>query len=458
MKKAYIIMALSAFPVLFVTFQNFTPVVPKAEKFKIIWHVGSAIEDMADASAGRIKLLNSIKGHVDGYYFLVLNNGSLLTYWPSRPQECLINYKSLKWKNQDSDDGVIKLRIDGKLYGEEHKEKCAAELEKYQADLYRLSDKKLSYKEFQISLHENALKRVMKNLDIQGEQAAGKKVMAEMLLRGGDTGDFFYNPKADKIKLKLNKDGQLSLPKSYEFLKENGIIADRLMTYQEPRPQSENASLLQIPLEPNGPTDYEPGHGGCSFCLPWNIRVIDLVADAFKKENLNVPRMAVNIRTWNDDFEKIVLKHLRTNPSKFDGINVEGSAKKLDKVSYDRSIEGAAWMLKNTNKPVSFLIPGYLAEDELDSQDVRDEKYLEHFLEYVTSVNEDLSSALKLPKGQNAICNEKLSLIVGSYGAPLHLEPLPVFRHDGAGNKTHRAGTVTSKILALSKFRDRVCQ
>lgn len=455
MKTVLKITIVGILPVLFFTFQNFTRIPAAPEKFKIIWHIGSALEPLADATADRMQIIENLKGHVDGYYFLVLNNGSLLTYWKGRPIECLINYKSLKWKNEASEVPVL-ITLNGQEYGLETQERCAAELKSFQIKLWEQSGKTVPFKQFQLAIHEDALKRVLTKLDIKGEQLAGKKVMAEMLIRGGETGDFFYNPTADRISL-IKKDGVVMLPKSYDFLSQNGIMPDRLMTYQEPRPQSGNGSLLRVPLVKGGPTEYEPGKISCSWCLPWNLRMIDMVAAAFDLEQLKVPRLAVNIRTWKPEYENVVREHLKSNPSKFDGINVEGSSHKLDKPSYDKSIEGVAWMLKNTNKPVSFLIPGSLFQDETDTQEIRDEKFIQNFLDYLKTMNADLNRKLDLPPGLNALCNSRLSLIVGSYGSPLHMEVLPLIRHDSFGNRTHKAGTVGSEILALKNYRDKLC-
>lgn len=456
MKKILKLSIFAIFPVLFLTFQNFTTVPTTPEKFKIIWHIGSAIEPLADASDDRLNLINNLKTHVDGYYFLVLNKGSLLTYWKGRPFECMINYKSLKWKSEDG-DGPVSVTLNGREYGQATKERCAAQLEAYQAKLWVQSGKKLTFKQFQIALHENALKRVLTNLNIKGEQAAGKRIMSEMIVRGGDNGNFVYNRATDKISL-VKKDGVVDLPKSYGFLKANGIIPDRLMTYQEPRPQSENDSLLRVPLVKGGPTEYVPGEIRCDWCLPHNLRVIDMLANALEAEMLKVPRMAINIRTWDENSVASIKQQLLKHPSKFDGINIEGSSHKFAKASYDRSVEGAAWMLRNTSKPISFLIPGALFEDETDTQEMRDEKYIQHFLEYVTALNADLNKKLNLPLGKNALCNSRLSLIVGSYGSPLHMESFPLFRHDDQGNRIRRAGTVGSEILVLKNYRDKLCK
>lgn len=437
-------------------FQNFTqvPTAGSPEKFKIIWHVGSAIESIADTPPNQKHILDAIRSRVDGYYFLVLNNGSLLTYWKDRPIQCLINFKNLRWKNEDG-AGNAQIYLNGESFDKDTQAECSAALLKYQENLWNLSGKKLPFKKFQVALHEDALKRVLANLDIKAEQAAGKKVMAEMILRTGNTGDFNYDPNTDKVQLVV-RDGQLSLPKSYDFLRSNGIIANRLMTYQEPRPQSDVGALLRVPLVKGGPTVY-PAPGGCSFCLPKNLRVLDLVANALQRENLETPRLAINIRTWDSTYEEAVKKQLASRPSKFDGINVEGNAKKLDKKSYESSIKGVKWMIQNTNLPISFLIPGVLFDGETDREEVRDEKYLENFLTYVNELNADLNNALALPPGKNALCNSRLSLIVGSYGAPVHMQTLPLVRRDRNGVKTNRAGTVSTEIIALSNLRTRLC-
>jgi hypothetical protein len=439
------------------------------EKFKIIWHVGPNSESLADAREDDPRIAR-LRSKVDGYYFLVLAATSTLTYWPERPLHCRMNFRNLeRWNQEEKDDPEHFVRLNGVDYGVGHKEGCTQALADYRqkkwealygADAAR-GKKVPTIGAFVISEHEEALKRVLKNLKIKEEQAAGKTVMSEMILISTDTGPagaFSYDAARDEISM-------VRLPKSYGFLAENGIHLDRAMTYQEPHTQGlpDHNSLLRVPMNPGEDTSYFNGQLGtpCRFCLPDNLRMIGMLEDAFSNAQERSPRMAINIRAWNEKKHgEEILKRMGTRDfAKFDGINIEGSDKKMEKASYATTVKGAAWILQNTKYPISMLIPGSLDRDNNQTNLLvnRDKYAIENLINYVKTFDQQLSAEMKLPTGKHAICDSRMSIIVGGYGAPLHMEPLPLYRRDQNGKLLHPAGTVGMQILVLERFREKLC-
>lgn len=433
-----------------------------SEKFKIIWHIGPNSESIVQASETD-RRLERLRSKVDGYYFLILNTNSLLTYWPERTLPCRMNYNNLNlFDERDSAGTPHSVRLEGVDYYSTYQEECKRDFSEYKARKY-LEAKSLagnpkkfpSLELFSAQQNEAALRKVLANLKIKDEQSAGKIIMSEMIIvdaSGKVGGDFIYDPITDKITL-------MNLPKGYSFLQANGIHLDRAMTYQEPKIQFANGSLLRVPLKPGEDLSWFDGTRLCSFCLPQNLRMIGMLTDAFERADQRTPMMAINIRAWYPEHRNIKPLSNTNSFRQFGGINIEGSEKKMDKASYASSIEGARFILQQTDHPVSLLIPGSLDNDpaQTNKEANRDKYALENLISYVQDFNTELSTAMKLPVGQNAICNPRVSLIVGGYGAPLHMEPLPLFRRDSAGNLTNPAGTTGMQILVLSRFRERLC-
>ena len=65
-----------------------------ANSFRILWHVATQIEDLADAASDPKAMADVREAQklVDGYYFNALMAGSLI-YWPGRPKTCQVNFK-----------------------------------------------------------------------------------------------------------------------------------------------------------------------------------------------------------------------------------------------------------------------------------------------------------------------------------------------------------------------------
>ena len=84
-------------------------------------------------------------------------------------------------------------------------------------------------------------------------------------------------------------------------------------------------------------------------------------------------------------------------------------------------------------------------ENEIDTQIAR-------LRQLILEINTGLNARMKLPEGQNAVCSNRLIFIVGSYGQPVHVKPLPMRRADG-----RLAGTVTGQIKLLADLRKELC-
>ena len=122
------------------------------------------------------------------------------------------------------------------------------------------------------------------------------------------------------------------------------------------------------------------------------------------------------------------------------------SRKKLDHL-----ILGVSWLLAKTDRDISFLMPGYWERDQVGNEEEIDTQ-IPRLRQLFIVLNDGLNAKMKLPTGQNAICNNRLAFIVGSYGKPVSVKSLPMRRADG-----RLAGTVTGQIQLLSDIRKEIC-
>ncbi len=146
------------------------------------------------------------------------------------------------------------------------------------------------------------------------------------------------------------------------------------------------------------------------------------------------------------------VRELLANPV-FSGFNFEGGTAsfRMAKNVIDNYVEGIAWILTNTQSNVSLVMPGYWSREMVGS-DAEIDTLLPRVKLLLTSMNDKLGNAMNLPKGQNAICTSRLAFVVGSYGQPVHVKPLPMRRSSGK-----LAGTVTGQIKYISEIRKELC-
>ena len=403
--------------------------VPDQKHFRIFWHVATQIEDIADADTNPDAMaeIRSVQKLVDGYYMNLLITGPLV-YWPDRPTECRANFKRI----QEGDS----IEIQGENFdfpggGSAGRNSC----EDRQAEFERnkgFSDT--------VALQYDAMGRVLKNLNLKKEQASGKEVIGVLIL---DTEDMDYNSATDRIVLK-------ELPKTMCFFNSEHFAANSWMTYQEPNIQLKRGNFVWVPRlgadgKPRRSDDAKQDRA------PDNPRVYDLVENAFRKQGVDMGKIYANMRRWNRRNTPELARQLAALPE-IRGFNFEGGAaitaikqRKLKTYS-----AGIAWVLQNTDKNVSILMPGYWDRSDIGS-DAEIDTLPERTADYVRTLNTLVSRNMGLPRGQNALCTGRLILIPGSYGQPIHVKTLPSMSNG------KYAGTVTGEIRMLADLRREMC-
>jgi hypothetical protein len=405
------------------------PTVRDPGKFRIFWHIATQVEDLADADKDPAKLkdIRDVQKIADGYYMNMLITGPLV-YWPGRPKQCATNFKRI-------DEGDS-LEITGDTFsfpegGGAGRNECEAKQAEFQ--------EKAGF-DSTVALQHAAMKRVMANLDIAREQNSGKEVIGVLIINGGEMA---YDGGSDSIKLK-------QLPKTMCFFNSVGFAPNSWMTYQEPNIQMKKGVFVWVPRMG---ADGKPvkSKNPKADKAPENPRVYDLVENAFEAADVPFGDIYANMRKWNRRQTPELAKQLASMPE-IRGFSFEGGASvpvtKAHKI--ENYSAGIAWILKNTDKNVSILMPGYWDRADIGSEDEID-TLPERTRDYVRMLNEQVSKKMGLAKGQNAFCTGRLILIPGSYGKPLHVKTLPSMR------KGKYAGTVTGEIRILNDLRNEMC-
>lgn len=393
---------------------------PKA--FRIYWHVGTQIEQIADAPARPDAMadLKRARASADGYYVMGALSGNL-GYWPNRPARCLANAKRIG----DGDSLT--------LGGEEHqfdgggaalKQQCEAEIGKALAP----AGKTLTGPEI-AAVQSTAFQTAAHVLDLAGESRRGKVIMAPVLLRQED---FAYDAASGRLSM-------TALPSAYCSLAKAGIVPDSLLIYQEPRVRN----MLRIPR------DAGSAPSNADF-LPRNTAAFGLVDKAFGAAHVPLAGISPNLRTWTPQFRRLVAAY-RSNPH-IEGINFEASTKLLldDPGRIGRIAAGIAYILDNSNYDITLLIPAYWRPEDVATSAGIDGLTL-RTREFVETLDRELRAAAGSPQGRSPLCDGRIALIPASYGNPVHPATLPARRNGGW------AGTVTGQIGLLADMRNELC-
>ncbi len=239
-------------------------------RFRIFWQIATKIEDMADAASNKQALadIRDTQKRVDGYYFNALLRGPLV-YWPDRPAYCDLNFKragetaQIDYMGQDYDysDGSAGYR------------QCGSQQQQ--------SFNGQSSEDVQVA----ALKRVVANLDLKGEQKRGKEIWGATIIRQQE---FAYDPASDTVSLK-------ELPETYCAADTLGLRLNGQLVYQEPGTQMKTGAYLHIPMkDKNGEIVFSPQPNRDS--APRNTRVYAMIGDAFAKARVPAGGFRANIR------------------------------------------------------------------------------------------------------------------------------------------------------------------
>ncbi|MFO0598682.1 MAG: hypothetical protein U0228_25475 [Myxococcaceae bacterium] len=405
--------------------------------FKIYWAVNTQLEPLADVT--QPALLDKTRARVDGY-FLVQLGGGLVSYWPTRPPECALNKKTdddpstvLTYDGVTWDAVALRAHCDGLL---------DAWLDQYKVDHPEF--RKFTRDALQNVLHAQAFARVITNLHLADEQRAGKKLVSNQLLAEGR---WHYDGPTDTLWL-------ASLPPAQASLAAAGLSSDSIFTYQEPGMQTDNGNVISVP--------FADGTGACSAtvpqplnsCLPFNTRMIGLVADAYVALGAPRPKISLNLRTWTDSSPTLV-GSARLQPD-YSGLFFEGGTKVLETTiagqpKIEMYADGIAWLLAHSRRDIHLLMPAFWSTADLATEATRD-RLPARLKGYLLALDAEVSQRLRLPSGTHALCDSRVVLIPGAYGSPLHPQQLPIARNGGP------AGTVTGQIAMLSNLRDSLCR
>ncbi len=96
-------------------------------------------------------------------------------------------------------------------------------------------------------------------------------------------------------------------------------------------------------------------------------------------------------------------------------------------------------------------MPGYWPASDIGSLDEID-GLIPRVKTLMTSLSDELNSRMGKQGGKNAICTSRITFIVASYGAPIHVKTLPIARPDGK-----LAGTVAGQIKLINDLRANLC-
>ena len=408
-----------------------TPLTGPEGKFRIIWQISTQIEKLADAANDPAAMndMEKAKNIADGYSINTLLGGSMM-YWPGRPKQCQLNFKRVK-----AGDSI---EVDGETFsfeggGREGQKQCKTQLQEF---VSRMSQAKDPAADIQI----DALERVFNNIDLINEQKRGKSIWGVSLIGNSD---FSYDKTADKVTMS-------ALPRVVCVMNASGITLNGMMIYQEGNLQAERGKFLWIPgKNRRGELKFRKPRRDM---IPENTHAFQKIVNAFDQAKVEVGGFRANIRLWREGISESLARELVNIPH-FGGFNFEGGTGMLSasKKKPDHLIKGASWLLANTDRDISFLMPGYWDRDQVGNEEEIDTQ-IPRLRQLITVLNDGLNAKMKLPAGQNAICNNRLAFIVGSYGQPVRVKSLPMRRADG-----RLAGTVTGQIQLLSDIRKELC-
>jgi hypothetical protein len=397
-----------------------SPAKATEQAFQIFWHIGTQMEELADVAPDSVarKEIADVQKHVNGYYITVHPNQ--LGYWAKRPSKCAVNF--MRARDRVGDDAVQNLR-------DTCNRNFAASVGGDGGDSKRAA----------IPVYRDALARVIRNLDLKGEQARGKMVIGQMLLINTD---FRYDDTGTQLSLRR-------LPITYCYLNAAGLSVNNVLAYQEPGVQIRQGRFL---VAPRAGSRADPTNGRRE-ALPFNLNLVEQLDQAFAQAHAPLSQFAINVRRWDERMSSALAAKPRDEH--IGGIFFEGGAeiistkrRKIPRVG--NFAEGIAWLLANSDENIFMLMPGFWEKDELTSTEDRDE-LIPQLRKTVMTLNQEIERRLPNKPNKPAICNERMHFIPGTYGSPAHVKPLPAERNGKL------AGTVSGEIMLLAQMRREMC-
>ena len=400
--------------------------------FRIVWHISTQIEDLADAKASAKAMadIGEARKLVDGYFVNVLMGGPLI-YWPGRPKACAVNFYRTEAGQRIEVEGEV---VTFKKGGVDERDACLAEQDRFLAG-------QPASRDTAGEIQSQALDRVFANIGLAEEQARGKEVWGVDVIRNVD---FTYDQQTDRLTM-------TRLPRSYCGITALGVTPSDMMVYQEAAVQTRQGRHLWLPRKSrNGSLVFSKNPGRDR--MPDNPHAVELVSAAFRQSGLPPTALHVNVRRMSTALAPRILGQLEQIPG-IAGVNFEGGPAILHdgKDTLDNYVENMSWVLANTGLEMSILMPGYRPLDQVGNEAEIDAR-LPELRKMLKDINARLSAKLALPKGKNALCTSRIALIPASYGRPIHVKALPMRRSNGK-----LAGTVTGQIRMLADLQSELC-
>lgn len=399
-------------------------------RFRLLWHVGPQIEELADLTSDARPIVERTRKLVDGFYFLFIERG-ILGYWPQRPSRCSLNFHQIELNR-------LRITVDGETID-------SARATPVEQDCRESSEKAAESSAAFRSARADAADRVLTNLGLAEARSADTTiVVSEMLL---DNRHFSRSSAGPPLIL-------TQLPRTIGHLVERHIEIDYAMAYQEPGLQAQHGTSLYPCPSPN-----------CRLTLTESV--LSGLREAFRHyrsaDGQSVAprpfaaRFLVDVRRWSAEHERAYSGPNRSGLP--DGILFEGGVWTMDHPPAEQAsnvatfAEGAVWLLRNTDLAVFFMMPAHLPPGASERQ------YADDLGRYLRDVNDRMRRLSGATKPVNPVCDEQLHFIPAGYGVQTHLRQFPAARSPAsrpARDQINEA-SVTGEIAALASLRDQLC-
>jgi len=429
-------------------------------RFKILWHLGPMMEDVADArSRNDLRQLDKLNSLTSGYYFLLMSAG-FYSYWQGRPLKCTIGMNTKQWGD------VYSITTLGTNFTLNKKCQSTSDIEclrwnqstinticdtEYNNYLNALLGTGETVKSKQQQLQADAATRVISNLKMRNR--GHKKLINELLF---STSAFSYDTITGSLSVKNN-----NLDFSNQTLANNGLHSDLLMVYHEPTKQIPNGTELNTIRDLQRDESGKCLVDGCQYA-GLNNNILGLIKNAFSAyqngpsntTQFKIPLLSTDVRVWGTTQEN----NFKNGYDNLSAITFEGGPLAMEQ---GRSLKtfatGTAYLLKNTNQDVYYLMPNSKSYEEINGPLVDGATpMINDYKKYILMLNSYLNAELGLSPEGKSVCNPRLKFIPAGYGGKIMAKTLPISTITTSG-QVILANTVGGMISALDAIRTQLC-
>jgi len=439
-------------------------------RFKLFWHLGPIIEEIADATATSTSInsdIEKMQEMTSGYYFLVMSNG-YYRYWNGRPDECFLSTSNLQWGQNVVDTLGQTLTLTGTPTAV--KESCDSLYTAYARSqvpnsIYISDENKKNY------LQSEAIRKVIDKLALRSGSGPGyrgeKKLLQEMILT---TTAFTYTATSptrtvDSLMFKDN------IPEfKFKVLVDNGAYQDMINAYHEPYYQydqgNEMTMIPSLARTASGACVKE----GCDLAGLDND-VLRLINGAFQtyqsasSASFTIPKLITDIRAWTSFYEQ---ERFESNGSysNLSHVLFEGGPLAMTKSSFATFATGLAYLLnsqEHKSKDIYFVMPNSKSpEDMLGAYVNGYPPMVNDYRQYL----KELNRLLKQVESAQSICNPRIRFLPAGYGSKVQAKTFPMQTTATTGSQAWTspatstpiwANTTAGLVGALDELRTELC-